>query len=117
MLTWQGLIMQRPTGRRLAGLLLAIMLTGMAAAAGASGRYGKYLPPDQAFQLQASATAQALQLHWQIADGYYLYRDKIEVQSAAVSLAALQLPAGQTKTDPYYGRSEIYRHAVQVTAP
>src|SRR5699024_10916814 len=86
-------------------------------AAAASGRYGKYLSPDQAFRLNASATADALQLHWRIADGYYLYRDKIEVQSTAVSIAGLQLPAGQRKTDPYYGRSEIYRHAVQVTAP
>jgi thiol:disulfide interchange protein len=37
------------------------------------------LPPDQAFKVSAKAiSADQLEISWKIADGYYLYRDKIQ---------------------------------------
>ena len=49
-----------------------------------------------------------------IAPGYYLYRDRLRVTlkaPAGGSLAALELPPGEVKDDPYAGRQVVYHHA------
>lgn len=108
---------RRLRGRVGASLLAVIMLCSLATAAVASGRYGKYLSPDQAFQLQATATPDAVILDWHIADGYYLYRDKISIHASSTPLGKACLPPGETKTDPYFGQTEVYHHEVRVVAP
>ena len=77
----------------------------------------KFLPADQVFQVSAAAAgANAIRLDWSIRDGYYLYRSRLKVAAAGGgSLGALQLPQGQIKNDPYFGREEIYRKAVSGT--
>jgi thioredoxin:protein disulfide reductase len=80
----------------------------------------KYLPPDQAFRFDALADgSDRVQLHWDIADGYYLYRARIKVStpSTQAQLGAAQFPTGQFKTDEYFGRQEIYHHGLAVTVP
>lgn len=84
----------------------------------ASG-YGSFLPPDEAFHL--SATAQGpdrIELSWQIAPGYYLYRNRVKVAaSGAVELGQLVLPEGQRKTDPYFGTQQVYHDALDAMLP
>lgn len=77
----------------------------------------KFLPADQVFHVGATAAgADAIRLNWWIRDGYYLYRSRLKVSAASgATLGALQLPAGQIKVDPYFGREEIYRNAVSGT--
>lgn len=80
------------------------------------------LPAEQAFQLSASIKdAQTIRLNWVIADGYYLYREKINVQltgdSAGLTLGALQIPPGQPMHDEAFGAVEIYYHSLQVDVP
>jgi thiol:disulfide interchange protein DsbD len=74
------------------------------------------LPVDDAFALSAVATTPGrIELHWQIADGYYLYRHRIAVQPAdrtRFKASPLQLPAGKQKTDEFFGKVETYRHAL-----
>jgi thioredoxin:protein disulfide reductase len=79
----------------------------------------KFLPPDQVFHLSGSADGpDAIRLDWSIRDGYYLYRSRLKVTGAGgAPLGALQLPHGQIKTDPYFGREEIYRHEVTGLLP
>ena len=79
----------------------------------------KFLPADQVFHVGATAAgANAIRLDWWIRSGYYLYRSRLKVDTAAgVALGALQLPSGQIKMDPYFGREEIYRNAVSGTVP
>jgi thioredoxin:protein disulfide reductase len=80
----------------------------------------KFLPPDQAFRFDALADgSDRVQLHWDIADGYYLYRARIKVgtPSAQAQLGMPQFPTGQFKTDEYFGRQEIYHHELAVTVP
>ncbi|WIH04662.1 protein-disulfide reductase DsbD [Xanthomonas translucens pv. graminis] len=70
------------------------------------------LPVDQAFVLTARAPERGrIELHWKIADGYYLYRHRIAVRvlSGFKPNPTLQLPAGHKKTDPYFGEVETYR--------
>jgi thioredoxin:protein disulfide reductase len=79
----------------------------------------KFLPADQVFHVAATATgAGAIRLDWWIRGGYYLYRSRLKVSAGdGVTLGALQLPTGQVKIDPYFGREEIYRNAVSGTVP
>ncbi len=58
-------------------------------------------------------------VRWVIADGYYLYRQKIEVKAESPDLLVLapQLPKGVMKTDPYLGTQEIYTQQVEVAVP
>ncbi len=74
-----------------------------------------FLPPDVAFRVAARLDGNALKVRWAIADGYYLYRHKIEVEAESPDLmvSAPQLPAGAIKTDPYLGTQEIYTQQVE----
>ncbi|MCY7355544.1 MAG: protein-disulfide reductase DsbD [Lysobacter sp.] len=78
------------------------------------------LPVDDAFALSASATARdRIEIRWKIADGYYLYRHRISVQStsAAFKAAALALPGGEKHTDEFFGNVETYRDRLTATLP
>jgi thiol:disulfide interchange protein DsbD len=79
----------------------------------------KFLTPDQAFQVAATAAGpDRVRIDWQIADGYYLYRSRIKVKTASpVQLGALALPQGKSQTDEYFGAQQIYEHSVSATLP
>ena len=73
------------------------------------------LPVDQAFALDARATGRdRIELQWRIADGYYLYRHRMDAQPVGDGFKAspLQLPAGKRKVDEFFGEVETYRHDV-----
>jgi thioredoxin:protein disulfide reductase len=75
------------------------------------------LPPEKAFLVSAAATsANEILLTWEIAEGYYLYRNKmrIESQSPEVSLANIDLPPGKIKQDQFFGEVAIYRNKLQI---
>jgi len=79
----------------------------------------KFLPADEVFHVSgAAAGPNAIRLSWSIRDGYYLYRSRLKVTDLrGARLEGLQLPAGQIKMDPYFGREEIYRHEVTGLLP
>ena len=80
-----------------------------------------FLDADQAFQLSSSAeTPDLLRLHWDIADGYYLYRDKFKVQLIKgdnVVLGTPTLPPGETKHDEFFGDIKIFHQDVDMRVP
>ena len=78
-----------------------------------------FLPPDTAFRMAARIDGTEVKVHWVIADGYYLYKQKIEVKPASPDLQLFepQLPTGVMKMDPYLGSQEIYEHQVEATVP
>jgi thiol:disulfide interchange protein DsbD len=78
-----------------------------------------FLPPDAAFRVAARVDGNVLKVRWVIADGYYLYRQKIEIKAESPDLmvSAAQLPSGVVKTDPYLGTQEIYTQQVEATVP
>lgn len=81
---------------------------------------GEFLPPDQAFRLFAAPlSANRIRLTWEIAPGYYLYRNrlKISITSAGARLGALDLPVGQSKTDEYFGTQQVYHNELVATLP
>jgi thiol:disulfide interchange protein DsbD len=99
--------------RRLCGLVTAVTI---ALAFQASAQVNP-LPPEKAFRFSARLVdPQTVEARFAIADGYYLYRDKIRftVEPAAAGLIVPRLPEGKIKEDQFFGRVETYRGGVVV---
>jgi thiol:disulfide interchange protein DsbD len=80
----------------------------------------QFLDPDEAFRFDLSAKGPAnLNARFEIAEGYYLYRDKVrfESQTDGVLLADYQLPPGVEKFDEYFGKSVTYYDGFNVQLP
>ncbi|MDO9385908.1 MAG: protein-disulfide reductase DsbD [Thiobacillus sp.] len=78
----------------------------------------EFLDPEVAFKFSARALdANTLEARWQIADGYYMYRDKFQFEAAGATLGAPQLPAGKVKDDEFFGKVETYSKDVRIALP
>jgi thiol:disulfide interchange protein DsbD len=75
----------------------------------------EFLPVEQAYRLTPALIGDQLVLHWQIAEGYYLYRHQFGVRTSDGTALDIQLPPGQVKEDPYFGRVEVYYGEVEAT--
>ncbi len=78
---------------------------------------GDFLPPEQAFRSYAEFTgSNELTVRWEIAEGYYLYRDQFSVAVAdgPVQLGTPALPPGTPHEDEYFGRTEVYFDDVEM---
>ena len=105
-------------------LILTLVGTGAAQAKpwwlrGVDSNETDFLPPDVAFRMAARIDGSQVKVRWVIADGYYLYKQKIEVKPASPDLQVFepQLPAGVMRTDPYLGTQEIYLQQVEASVP
>ena len=79
-----------------------------------------FLDPDTAFVLSIQPIADnQLRAVFQIANGYYLYRQKIRFESmdASSPLGQYTLPPGEMQDDEYFGRVSIYPQDVAVNLP
>jgi len=100
-------------GRIVAGIAVAVAL----GAASPGTAQVNPLPPDKAFRFTARLLdARTVEARFRIADGYYLYRDKIHfaVEPATAGLSVPKLPDGTVKEDPFFGHVETYRGEVVV---
>jgi len=77
------------------------------------------LPIDDAFILTVSTpTRERIELNWQIAEGYYLYRHRTRVVvQSGFDAQPLQLPEGQKSVDEFFGEVETYRQQLQARLP
>ena len=74
------------------------------------------LPIEEAFALSTTATSRdSIDIQWQIADGYYLYRHRtaVEVVDGGFKANPLDLPDGERYTDEFFGEVETYRGQLQ----
>ena len=68
----------------------------------------EFLHPDEAFRLSVAADGQGRALaRFEIAEGYYLYRDKISFEAPGDTVS-YTLPEGREKEDPLFGRVQVY---------
>ncbi len=102
----------------LAAGLLMLAATGGPARAQAPG--AGLLKVTDAFRLTASSREPGrIDLHWAIADHYYLYRGRIHVKvlDGDIQAGKLTLPAGEQEHDPFLGDVVIYHHQLSATLP
>lgn len=82
---------------------------------------GGFLPVEQAFVISASLKdADTVQVKWEIAEGYYLYRHQLRFRLSSppeTELGEAQLPTGKKKTDEYFGEIEAYYRRLDATIP
>lgn len=113
--------MRRPLAERVAAgcaLAAGIGAIATALAAGVPGTQPKLLPPEQAFRFSARALDPAtLEARFDVAEGYYLYRDKMRFTVEPVSGLPVELPRGERKYDEFFGDVETYRGALIVRLP
>ncbi|MGX2041160.1 protein-disulfide reductase DsbD [Methylocaldum sp. MU1018] len=77
------------------------------------------LPPEQAFRASAKIDGDAAVVGFDIADGYYLYRQKFKFASktSGIDLGEPAFPKGEIKQDEFFGEMEIYRGHVDIRLP
>lgn len=78
------------------------------------------LPPEQAFEATARfVDDKRIEVRFDIAPGYYLYRDKLAFSAAAknISLGDATIPRGEIKEDEFFGRVEIFRDSAVIVLP
>jgi thiol:disulfide interchange protein DsbD len=79
------------------------------------------LPPEEAFSLSAWIEGDALVAEYQIAPGYYMYRERfdfqIESSDAPARFDVAVIPDGKIKEDEFFGKMETYRNSVRIELP
>ncbi len=110
--------------RRLrAGLSLLLLLCctlSMFAAAPLAHADDDFLPPDQAFSFSASEQPGEVDVHFKIADGYYMYRERFAfaTRNGTATLGTADIPRGHVKFDPTFQKNvETYRGELTIRVP
>ena len=100
-------------------IFLVCCLTAMAAQADLFNNKTKFLPVDQAFQLDVQRSDAGVSMQWQIAENYYLYQDKLafSVNGKPVENAPQFLSSAEQYEDPYFGLVTIFKHDLNLTLP
>ena len=100
-------------------IFLVCCLTAMAAQADLFNNKTKFLPVDQAFQLDVQRSDTGVSMQWQIAENYYLYQDKLafSVNGKPVENAPQFLSSAEQYEDPYFGLVTIFKHDLNLTLP
>jgi thiol:disulfide interchange protein DsbD len=80
----------------------------------------EFLDPAVAFKPSVKALdGQTLEISYEIAKGYYLYRDKFRfrVEGETATLGAPSLPKGKEHDDENFGKVEVYYKTVTIRVP
>jgi len=100
--------------RRLSAAAVVSILVGLPVAA----QEPKLLPNERAFAFSArGVNERTIEARFVIADGYYLYRDRIRFTVEPGTLAGATLPPGKVKEDQFFGKVETYRNQLVVKLP
>ena len=109
--------------RFFASRLLQACLTLFAAfvllTAGAARAEEEFLDPALAFRFAARmADPQTLEVSYQIADGYYMYRERFGFKADGAALGTPQIPPGKVKYDPTFEKDvETYKGLLTIRIP
>lgn len=78
----------------------------------------EFLDPEVAFVLSVEQQADAATLHWDIAPGYKLYRDKFVIATEGVDATAIAMPPAEIHFDENFGEDmAIYTAPLSLVVP
>ncbi|WP_299797261.1 protein-disulfide reductase DsbD [uncultured Shewanella sp.] len=72
------------------------------------------MPVDEAFVFDFKQEGERLTISWVIADGYYMYRDKLKFEAEGATLGEIALPEGKPHFDEYFGEQQVYYSYVEL---
>jgi thiol:disulfide interchange protein DsbD len=76
------------------------------------------LEPEKAFRFSARALDRStIEVRYEIADGYYLYRERFKFSAEGARLGAPEFPTGIKHKDEFFGEVETYRKEVRIRVP
>lgn len=117
----------------LAAIVVTMVLALLPAASSATAQQGsfstgqgssllseepRFLPVGEAFPFYITLDSeQQVSIHWDIADGYYLYQEQFAFELTGHNGEALmvQLPEGTPHNDAYFGDVTVYRNQLRAT--
>ena len=100
-------------------LFLFFIFTALSTQAGLFDKKSAFLPVDDAFQFSAakSENQENVIVNWSIAEGYYLYQEKISVKLNQEETLSFDVPtfsiSPEDYNDPYFGLMKIFKKPVQ----
>ena len=100
-------------------LFLFFIFTALSTQAGLFDKKPAFLPVDDAFQFSAakSENQENVIVNWSIAEGYYLYQEKISVKLNHEETSSFDVPtfsiSPEDYNDPYFGLMKIFKKPVQ----
>ena len=74
----------------------------------------EFLPVEKAFSYDFIQKNNELSLTWKIADGYYLYKDSIQISVEGASLNDITLPAAISVEDKFKGDTEVFQSELKL---
>ena len=98
-------------------IFLLVLFAGFAQAAPGNPFETKpdFLPVAKAFTFTSERLESGeTQLYWQIADGYYLYQQRMKFDGLAEKPV---LPQGEAHSDEFFGEQQVYRQGLEVKIP
>ncbi len=101
---------------RFAPFLLSLLLLSFSFAANAENNY---LEPEQAFRFSAEVSAPGtVTVTYEIADGYYMYRDHFQFKATNGTLGEAIFPLGKVKFDDTFQKNvETFRKTLRFNIP
>lgn len=96
---------------------LLVLFAGLAQASPSNPFETKpdFLPVGKAFTFTSERLESGeTQLYWQIADGYYLYQQRMKFDGLAEKPT---LPQGEAHSDEFFGEQQVYRQGLEVKIP
>lgn len=101
------------------GALLVLLLLGLMWSPRIARAADEFLEPDKAFRLSTRlASEQEIEVHFSVAKGYYLYRDRFAFALEGGSLGEARIPAGKVKFDENFQKNvETLRGELRILLP
>ena len=98
-------------------LFLLLLICQPALGAINLGSTDNLLEPEKAFRFSAQPVDGAVEVRFVIAEGYYLYRDRMKFEATGARLGKAEFPPGLAHKDEFFGEQQIYRKEVRVRVP
>ena len=105
--------------KNLSVLKICLVWAACALASAVASAADDFLPPDVAFKSTARVqNASTVEVEFQVAPGYYLYREQFRFESSGATLAAAQIPPGKVKFDETFQKQvETHRDLIRIAVP
>jgi thioredoxin:protein disulfide reductase len=118
---FNGLYRQPKEALRAVVLLVSCLLVLLlSAGAGAARAADDFLDPAVAFKFSAAEQPGEVLVHYKIANGYYMYRERFAfaTRSGTATIGDPQIPPGHVKFDPTFAKNvETYRDELTIRIP
>ncbi|VVN03279.1 Thiol:disulfide interchange protein DsbD [Pseudomonas fluorescens] len=98
--------------------IFALLVSGLAQAGGNPFETKPdFLAVDKAFTFTSERLESGeTQLYWQIADGYYLYQQRLKFDGLSKDHTPA-LPTGESHSDEFFGEQQVYRQGLELKIP